>query len=66
MGGMGSEGAWGNCMVFLNNTNIMLGKNKETGSFMMRMSDLIPIRDSLLMAMGLTKGGFGARRSKGS
>lgn len=32
----------------------------------MRMSDLIPIRDSLLMAMGLTKGGFGARRTKGS
>lgn len=55
-----------NCMAFPNNTNIMLGKNREKGSFMMRMSDLIPIRDSLLMAMVLTKGMFGARRTKGS
>lgn len=60
---MGSEGDWG-CMAFPNNTNSMLGKNKDTGSFRMRMSDLIPIRDSLLMATGLTKGMFGARRTK--
>lgn len=33
---------------------------------MMRMSDLLPIRDSLLMATGPTKGEFGARRTKGS
>lgn len=48
------------------NTNIMLGKNKETGSVMMQMSEFIPVKESLLSVTVLIEGMCGATRAKGS